>query len=197
MNIQFFFPTAICSVLDLDLADRMLPIANKYLNDKKYLTYTWGYKNTYTSDKGIERKEEFLDFGNKIKKYGSEYMRKLGYDLSDDELEIFIFASEMHKGDTHRIHTHQNAILSGVFYLSVPENSADINFYDPRPFRKFVSYPVVEQTEVTWESVRFSPSKGLLLIWESWIEHEVPINNSDDGRITLVFNMTRKPVDKK
>ena len=197
MNIQFFFPTAICSVLDLELADRMLPIANKYLNDKKYLTYTWGYKNTYTSDNGIERKEEFLDFGNKIKKYGSEYMMKLGYDLSDDEFEIFIFASEMHKGDTHRIHTHQNAILSGVFYLSVPENSADINFYDPRPFRKFVSYPVVQQTEATWESVRFSPTKGLLLIWESWIEHEVPVNNSDDGRITLVFNMTRKQVDKK
>jgi len=167
------------------------------LSDEKYLTYTWGYKNTYTSNNGIERNEDFLDFANTIKKYGSKYMMKLGYDLSDDDLEIFIFASEMQKGDTHRIHTHQNAILSGVFYLSVPENSANINFYDPRPFRKFVSYPVIEQTEATWESVRFNPTKGLLLIWESWIEHEVPVNNSDDGRITLVFNMTRKLVDKE
>jgi len=192
MNIQYFFPTAICSITDVELANTMLPIAKKYLNSNVHLTYQWGYKNTYTSGQGIEKNQEFFQFTDIIKKHSSEYMASLGYDLSVDEFEVYLFASEMTAGDKHALHTHQNSILSGVFYLEVPEGSSNIVFHDPRPFRKFVNYPTLKNTEVTWDQIFFKPEKGLLLLWESWIEHEVPVNSNQEGRITLVFNIIKK-----
>lgn len=192
MNIQLFFPTVICSILNEGLAEEMLPIAKKYLNDETLLTNAWGYKNTYSSSAGIEHNSDFLDFINVIKNYAEDYLKTIGYNLSKSDFQIHIFTSEMKAGDRHNIHTHQNCILSGVFYLQVPEGSSCIKFYDPRPFRKFISYPILKDTEITCDNVIFTPEKGLLLLWESWIEHEVLTNSSQEGRITLVFNITKK-----
>ena len=191
MDIQFFFPTAICSIMDKNLAHKLLPVAKKYLNTPELLTYTWGYKNTYSSNNGLENQIEFKELVIFLKDQAANYMQSLGYDLSPEIFDINIFTSEMNNGDQHGMHTHQNSIVSGVFYLSVPENSSDIYFYDPRPFRKFVNYPLLENKETTWQNIRISPLEGLLLMWESWIEHEVPENNAD-GRITIVFNIFKK-----
>lgn len=192
MNVQYFFPTAICSIHDEELANSMLPVAEKYLSDPEYLTCHWGYKNTYSKRSGIETNQDLLEFKETIKKHSSNYMASLGYDVPSEELEIFVFASEMIAGDKHAIHTHCNAVLSGVFYLEVPEGSSNIVFHDPRPFRKFVNYPTLKDTAATWSQVFFKPEKGLLLLWESWLEHEVPVNTNQEGRITLVFNITKK-----
>ena len=192
MNIHFYFPTAICGIMNVELAEQMLPIAQKFLEKKELLTYTWNYKNTYSAGVGIEQFTEFDSFISIIKTYCSTYMNNIGYDISENELEVYLFASEMQKGDSHGIHSHQNCILSGVFYLQAPPDSAELIIHDPRPFRKFINYPKIKQTEATWERVNFKPEKGLLLLWESWIEHEVAKNNSQDGRITLVFNVVKK-----
>ena len=193
MNIQFYFPTAICEITDKALAEQMLPITKKFLEKKELLTYEWNYKNTYSSNgRGIEQFAEFDNFTSLLKTYSRSYMNSLGYAISEDQLDVYLFASEMHKGDSHRIHTHQNCFLSGVFYLQVPPGSADLIFHDPRPFRKFIFNRKIKETEATWDRIICKPEKGLLLLWESWIEHEVSKNNSEDGRITLVFNVLLK-----
>ncbi|MEM9964064.1 MAG: TIGR02466 family protein, partial [Asticcacaulis sp.] len=33
-----------------------------------------------------------------------------------------------------------------------------------------------------------APTAGTLLMWESWLRHEVPINLSEDVRISVSFN---------
>jgi len=195
MNIQFFFPTAICSIKNVELAEQMLPITKKYLENKNLLTNHWGYKTTYNNFEGLEKYTDFNSFIKIIKKYSVEYMHKLGYNIFEDELIVRLFASEMEKGDEHAKHTHQNSCLSGVFYLQIPSKSSDIIFYDPRAFRRFVEHTIKQETEVTWQQVYFKPEKGLLLLWESWIEHEVPKNNSEDKRITLVFNVGKRVIE--
>ena len=32
------------------------------------------------------------------------------------------------------------------------------------------------------------PEAGEVLLWESWLRHEVPMNMSDDERISISFN---------
>ena len=192
MNIELFFPTAICSIKYPELAEEMLPVAKKYLSDEMYLTNTWGYKNTYTDKAGIEKNLDFFKLINILKKDAERFMKTMGYDLSRDDFQIFLFASDMREGDFHPVHTHQNCILSGVFYLQVPDGSSDLKFYDPRPCRKFLKYPILQETEITWDQIVCKPEKGLLLMWESWLEHEVPKNTNQDGRISLVFNIIKK-----
>ena len=33
-----------------------------------------------------------------------------------------------------------------------------------------------------------APQPGTVLLWESWLRHEVPINLSEDVRISVSFN---------
>lgn len=186
-----FFPTVIASDSNLELAVQMLPIAKKYLNDPARITNTWGYKNTYNGSAGIEHQSDLKPFIDYINSLGINYLDSLGYDSSKINFAINVFTSEMIDGDSHNIHSHPNCILSGIFYLQVPVGSSKIIFYDPRPAKNFVVLPKKKDDYFNWQEIYFEPVAGLCLIWQSWLEHSVPVNTNTEGRITLVFNITQ------
>jgi len=191
MHIDHFFPTAIYYEQLEQVASEILPVVKQHLDAKEELTYHWGYKTTFKVEFGLEKFKEFDQFTNLIVNKAKVFLDKQGYDVSNAEFTVQIFASDMTVNDSHGIHTHPNAIISGVFYLDVDENSAPIVFYDPRPFRKFLALPRSQETIASYEKVMIMPFNGLLLLWESWLEHEVPKNKSTK-RTTLVFNLGRK-----
>ena len=185
LKIQQYFPTVIGNKFNVELRNKMLPIVKDILNSER-LTYEWGYKNTYSHTTGLEELPEMAEFVDYIKNVCEEYLLLLGYQSYD--IKPNIFASEMHKGDSHSRHAHPNSTLSGVFYLDMPQGSSDIVFYDPRPFRDVKSLPRTEENIINASAAICSPENGMLLIWESWLNHEVLANQSETGRITLVFN---------
>jgi uncharacterized protein (TIGR02466 family) len=80
-------------------------------------------------------------------------------------------------------------VLSGTYYVTVPDGSGPIVFEDPRhalmmaaPPRK-AGAPREHQTYVS-----APPSPGALLLWESWLRHEVPLNRASGERISVSFN---------
>jgi hypothetical protein len=192
MSIQYYFPTAILSELHVNAAKDLLPIAKKYLNDPKFVSTKWGYKSTFTGTKGIADEEDFKPFIEFIHKVSRNYLVKLGYDESKILFDTQLWVSEMVAGDEHRRHTHANSILSGILYLEVPKNSAPLVFSDPRPFREIVALPKLGDVPTNWDNVIFQPEDGLLLIWESWLAHEVPKTRNEGNRTTIVFNLTNR-----
>lgn len=191
-HIQYCFPTAIFSTVNVQLADEMLPFARKYLDDEQLLDGRWNYKTTFNPRRGIEQFKEMNPFVKYVSNLGKEFIARQGYELEFKEFNSLFFASEMFKGDFHNTHAHPNCVLSGVFYLQVPPGSSPIVFYDPRPFRKIIRRNTTEPTEMNQDELVINPQKGLLLMWESWLEHSVPENfNTDTGRITIVFNLNR------
>lgn len=186
INLQLYFPTVIGNSYQHELRDELLPIVKDILADDDNITNEWGYKNTYNGHQGLEKLSEMTVFTDFIKEAGSNYLQQLGYE--DCPLDPVVFASEMHKGDSHDRHCHPGALLSGVFYLDCPTGSSDIMFFDPRNFRDVRALSRVDTNIFTSDSAIYSPEDGLFLIWESWIHHQVSVNNSDTGRITLVFN---------
>jgi uncharacterized protein (TIGR02466 family) len=36
--------------------------------------------------------------------------------------------------------------------------------------------------------VSVAPEPGTILLWESWLRHEVPLNEADEDRISVSFN---------
>ena len=191
MSVDYFFPTAIYSEKLEQLAITLLPIIKQYLDSKEELTYHWGYKTTFAVESGLEKYNELNEFTKLIVNRAKSFLDNQGYDISNAEFTIQIFASDMTLNDSHGIHTHPNALISGVFYLDVEETSSPIIFYDPRPFRKFLALPRSKETIASYEKVVFVPTNGLFLLWESWLEHEVPKNKSTK-RTTLVFNLGQK-----
>jgi len=193
MKIEAIFPTAIFIGVNEALVEELLQPTKEVLRDKT-LSRNLGYNTTFGhQDGGLEKINPFFAFSEMIIEMGVNFFNQQGYKIKKEELQSYIFANEMYKGDSHPKHTHPDNIISGVFYLQTPENSAPIRFFDPRPFRKYVSFETLTENEFSQESIQIFPHKGLMLMWESWLEHSVPKTlNENESRISLVFNLYKK-----
>ena len=171
---------------NIGLAQEMLPVCRSILDNDELVTNAWGYKNTYNPSTGIADLPEMSKFKSYVSSVAREFLSRLGYEKI--EFEPQIFTSQMNEKDSHGRHAHAGAVISGVFYLNMPAGASPIQFYDPRPWRDTRVLPVKKETEYTIPSFNFNPSKGDLIMWESWLHHEVIPNNCKD-RVTLVFNL--------
>jgi uncharacterized protein (TIGR02466 family) len=92
------------------------------------------------------------------------------------------------KHDQNLIHSHTNNYnLSGVCYLSVPEDSGEIVFRDPRPGANQAPNRLFKDDG---DSEYFMPSDGLIMLFPSYLEHFVLQNRSDSDRISVSFDLT-------
>jgi uncharacterized protein (TIGR02466 family) len=92
-------------------------------------------------------------------------------------------------GSFNRKHTHFNSMLSGVYYPSVPDNSGQIVFVDPRVQAHVITLPVTGKTAFTSRKIRRTPVSGEFILFPSWLEHSVEMNESDKERVSVAFNI--------
>lgn len=92
-------------------------------------------------------------------------------------------------GGKHIVHNHPNSLLSGVFYFSVPDHSS-INFYvESQIFKNFkFCFDYTKLTEHNRQTVNVPIRQSDIVIFPSWVDHSVDINNSDQERIIIGFN---------
>ena len=189
LSYELFFPTVISHNVNEQLASYMLPIATKILNDRKNLTNTWGYKTTYSQSESLHTRSDMQPFVDYVYNSAQQYVDDNGYDLDVSNLKMQLFASEINNNDYHTSHNHPNSVLSGVFYLEVYNDSSKILFHEPRSAKRFTSLPIKKHTHTNQDIIFVQPQNGLLLLWESWLYHEVTKSTNDKPRKTLVFNL--------
>lgn len=83
-------------------------------------------------------------------------------------------------------HGHAQALLSGVYYLTVPDNSGDLIFHEPRAGAKYS--PLRTASPMSSEPVAITPKVGELVIFPAWLEHSVNQSQSDQPRISIPIN---------
>jgi hypothetical protein len=93
--------------------------------------------------------------------------------LGDQELGIAFWFNEMQPGDKTTLHTHNDGeeLLSGVYYIVVPEGSGDIIFH------------------LEGQATTFTPNEGDLFLFSPALPHEVGENRSHDMRLSVAFNI--------
>jgi uncharacterized protein (TIGR02466 family) len=93
-------------------------------------------------------------------------------------------------------HTHPGAVLSGVYYISVPEGSGNLVIEDPRAdavfsrFDRFFKY--CENDHLSHGVIKISPKEGRLVMFPAWLPHHVETSDSIEARISLPFNLVYK-----
>lgn len=180
------FPTMLAKFSEPVLANSLLPVARKFLDNKNNLTNPWGYDCTYGT--ALEDDPQLDLFKSWAYSRGKEYLSALGYDSSLLTLNIEIFFSELFEGESHPRHTHPNSKVSGILYLQTPKGSSPLRLHDPRPFRDFVDFPRINRTD--YDFIDLEVKQGTGFLWPAWLGHEVLKNQSGDkGRIAIVFNM--------
>lgn len=94
------------------------------------------------------------------------------------------------KHDYNLPHDHQNSILSGVYYVSVPDNNmGDLILHRDDKVEFFLTSKVQrEQTMANTLAVPCPAKESMFYLFPSWIKHSVERNESDKERISIAFN---------
>lgn len=96
----------------------------------------------------------------------------------DLDLAFSMWASVHANGSHHLAHHHQNSLLSGVLYVSVPEGSGDFVAHDPRG-----------QLPPFGRSQHFPPKPGDVLLFPGWLVHSVLPTLGAAPRVSISFNL--------
>jgi uncharacterized protein (TIGR02466 family) len=118
------------------------------------------------------------------------FAEDLEFDLEGRALVLEdIWINILPEGGTHSGHIHPHSVISGTTYVVVPKAARSIKFEDPRhammmaaPARK------KDAREELRGFVYPGPAAGDVLLWESWLRHEVPMNMDEDDRVSVSFN---------
>jgi len=122
----------------------------------------------------------------KVEKAAKEYT---GNSESSVEL-INAWINVSRAGNYNRMHSHPGCNFSAVFYLTAPDEKATIKFVRP-DFNLISGYEIYGfSNSVNVVDHVAVPKK--LLIFPSWIPHEVEINNSNNPRISIAVNYASK-----
>ena len=91
----------------------------------------------------------------------------------------------------HNVHLHPLSTLSGTYYVKVPRGSSGLKFEDPRLDRMMAAPPRLPDAACEnrpW--VTLPATAGEILLFESWLRHEVPANTTKSERISISFNFS-------
>jgi len=153
---------------------------------KGYLGYT-----SYASLNDLPaRAEVFALLKKKIDTHVAAYADLLEYELHGRKLKLdSLWINVLEHLGTHSGHIHPHSVISGTFYVAIPKGASALRFEDPR-LPQMMAAPArradARKDHQTFASM--TPQPGTLLLWESYLRHEVPINLGEDVRISVSFN---------
>ncbi|NUR45196.1 MAG: hypothetical protein HOP91_03425 [Sphingomonas sp.] len=148
----------------------------RWSKEHRYAGYT-----SYASLNDLPKRDPaFADLAKLLGRHAAAFAREISWDVKPklDSLWVNLLKSGGHHGG----HVHPHSILSGTLYIEVPKGSGAIRFEDPR-LPLMMAAPQRPDVFVTVE-----PRPGLLLMWESWLRHEVLAGAGKGERLSISFN---------
>ena len=132
----------------------------------------------------------FKDVIKALDKHVEAFANDLEFDLGDKLIKLdSLWINILPFGGIHTAHIHPHSVISGTAYVAMPEGTSPIKFEDPR-LAMMMAAPTrtTDPREELSSFIYAKPKVGDVLLWESWLRHEVPMNMVDDDRISISFN---------
>ena len=132
----------------------------------------------------------FADLEKALDKHVAAFVKDLGFDLGDKKLKCGSFwINILPEGGTHASHIHPHSVISGTTSVSMPKGTSALKLEDPRlPMMMHAPLRLKDAPQKLQQFVYVKPTVGDVLLWESWLRHEVPMNMSEEERISVSFN---------
>ena len=152
------------------------------------------YLGGYTSYGSLDRlhlvSPLFADLRRRIDPHVKAFARALHYDLAGRTLGMTdCWANIMPAGVVHSLHLHPTSFISSTYYVAVPRGAGALKFEDPRLASLMATPPRRADAPQRFRSFVSLPAKaGDLVLFESWLRHEVPPARFAGERISISFN---------
>ncbi len=202
MAVRSLFPT---QIYEADLAsergwDALIPdlqAACLMLAEEDRAGRAWCKQNAYagyTSYASLndlpQRTSAFAELKTRLDRHAKTFAGALHFDLVGRRLKLdSLWVNVLKPGGAHSGHIHPSSVLSGTVYVATPMGSSALKLEDPRlPFMMAAPQPRADAPEAARRFIYLQPRPGTLLMWESWLRHEVPANAAKQNRISVSFN---------
>jgi len=136
------------------------------------------------------RDPAFGDLKRVLDRHVAKFADACRFDLEGRKLKLdSLWANVLTGGGGHSGHIHPRSVVSGTVYIAVPPGSGVLRLEDPR-LAMMMAAPTrhADAAEMLQSFVTVQPAPGMVLLWESWLRHEVPTGAPKGKRISVSFN---------
>lgn len=149
-----------------------------------------GYTSYASLDDLPWRFPVFRDLEKALDRHVAAFCEAMLFDMGGRKLKCnALWINILPEGGMHASHIHPHAVVSGTTYVTMPEGTSALKLEDPRlPMMMLAPVPRKDAPEPLRRFVYVRPEVGEVLLWESWLRHEVPMNMAESDRISISFN---------
>jgi uncharacterized protein (TIGR02466 family) len=153
--------------------------------EHRYSGYT-----SYASLNDLPRRDPTIaELAKLLTKHAGKFAQDCAFDLASKPKLDSLWVNLLRGPGHHSAHIHPHSIISGTLYVEVPKGSGEIQFEDPRlPMMMAAPTRRTDAPEELQPFVTVQPRPGLLLLWESWLRHEVLPGAGRGERLSISFN---------
>jgi uncharacterized protein (TIGR02466 family) len=125
-----------------------------------------------------------------VDRHVARFAASLDLDLEGRKLAMTdCWVNIMPRGTAHGLHLHPLSTISGTYYVRTPRGSPGLKLEDPRLERMMAAPPrLARATRENRPWVVLPAQAGRVLLFESWLRHEVSANLTAGERISISFN---------
>jgi uncharacterized protein (TIGR02466 family) len=153
--------------------------------------HNYGGYTSYASLNDLPQRVSVFDaLRRRLDRHAAAFAQALQYDLGGRKLKLdSLWVNMLKPGAAHTSHIHPHSVLSGTVYVVIPPGASALKFEDPRLAMMMAAPPRRADADESHRAfVYLQPSPGAVLMWESWLRHEVPMNAARSERISVSFN---------
>lgn len=185
VKVQNFFPTLILECdIDLRLADQVEDILISHINNMP-TDYTGNLHTDYFTDERINIKELCPKLYKEMEKSKDQFQELTTFKATN-EFDAWVQDYRTEKA-THPRHQHGISGISGVYWVRANEGAGPLLFYNPDPI---LDYVAADDMFNPYRSTfyEYIPQKGKMLLFPSYLHHEVMPSAPEVIRTTIAFN---------
>ena len=149
-----------------------------------------GYTSYASLDDLPKRATVFAQLKSKLDRHAAAFAESLAFDLGAGRLTLdSLWVNVLKPGAAHTGHIHPHSVLSGTVYVTIPPGAGALKLEDPRlPLMMAAPPRRPDAAEDARTFVYVTPQAGTVLMWESWLRHEVAPHRGKSERISISFN---------
>jgi uncharacterized protein (TIGR02466 family) len=151
--------------------------------------YPGGYTSYGSANRMHRNSPSFAALARELDRHVGRFARRLQFDLEGRALAMTdCWVNLMGRGAVHGLHLHPLSTISGTYYVATPAGSPGLKLEDPRLERFMAAPPRTGADEGNRAWVTLPARPGQLVLFESWLRHEVPANRISAARVSISFN---------